>query len=180
MQGIEQGRAEMFGWFRKKKVPKGPVEFDAEIEVAASTEKFFALLDFADPRNAKRELGHSIIEQGGNAYDLVMAFMPDAVFPITDIKRVPHSHYSYRCDIPEGFGALLFTRESYDIEPIDSDRCKVSMQVVGEFASELSMEEFAHEVAMLSLGCENALTKLQAHAEGGLEAVRAFEELQAE
>ncbi len=69
----------MFDWFKPKKAPEGPVTFDFETEIEAPASEIYALVDFADPRNAKRQMGHSVKrgEVAPGTFILIMKQMPE-------------------------------------------------------------------------------------------------------
>ncbi|MXO89798.1 SRPBCC family protein [Pontixanthobacter aquaemixtae] len=169
----------MFGLFKKKPAPEGPVELEAKFDVACSAEDFFGLIDFASPRNAKVELGHTIEQVGSDQFVLVMSFLPDLDFKLTVEECVPHQRYAYLSPMPEGVGELLWTRESFEIEATGENSCTIKARTEGEFAPGLTMDEYQSEVAMLTHACQNAFAKLKIHAEGGVGEVLAYEQLQA-
>ena len=169
----------MFGLFKKKPAPEGPVEIVISTKVEAPAQDFYALIDFADPRNAKRELGHEVRETGDGGFVLVMNFLPDCEFPIEVTAEDPPRHYAYRSVLPPGLGKLQRTHERYDIEPVDDRTCEVTMRIEAEFQPGMTLSEFDREMTMVTLGSQNALAKLKVHAEGGIESVREFEVAQA-
>lgn len=170
----------MFGLFKKKAAPEGPVEINATLDVEASAEEFFALIDFANANNAKVQLGHRVDPLGDDRFRLVMTFLPDLEFELKVEERITNRRYAYYAPLPEGTGQLLWTREEFDIEATGEHSCRVSHKTYGEFAKGLDLSTYQDEVAMLAAGVENAILKLKAHAEGGIEQVRAFEEGQLE
>ena len=170
----------MFGWFKPKPAPEGPVEITLGTDVETSAEEFFARIDFASPRNYKRELGHRVEQTGEDRFLLVMSFMPDLEFHMVVEDNSPPTRYSYFMELPDGAGRLSWTRETYEIEPKDDHSCYARLRVTGEFESGLNMREYKHELEMLTLGCHNALGKVKVHAEGGIEQVREFERMQAD
>jgi len=72
----------MLPFFQKKGVSSGPHEFGAEIEIERPASEVYPLLDLADPRHAKRQLGDKVEAVAGQdgAFDMVVAELPDAVF----------------------------------------------------------------------------------------------------
>lgn len=169
----------MFGLFKRKPAPEGPVQVMATIDVGVSAAEFFDLLDFASPNNAKTQLGHSVDSFGADQYVLVMNFLPDHHFEVTVEERSAPQRYAYRCPIPPGIGPLLWTREEFDIEPTGAGSCTVHSLTTGEFAAGLSMREYKQEVAKLGLAVQNSIMKLKIHAERGIDEVKAFELKQA-
>ena len=169
----------MFGLFKRKPAPEGPVQVMATIDVGVSAEEFFDLLDFASPTNAKVRLGHSVTAVGTDRYMLVMNFLPDLHFDVMVEERRAPQRYAYRCPIPPAIGPLLWTREEFDIAPTGAYSCLVHFVTTGEFAPGLTMREYKGEVAKLGLAVQNSIMKLKILAEGGIDEVRAFELKQA-
>lgn len=165
----------MFGLFKRKRAPEGPVQVMATIDVGVSAAEFFDLLDFASPTNAKTQLGHAVNSLGPDEYVLVLNFLPDHQFEVTVEERSAPQRYAYRCPVPAGIGPLLWTREEFDIQPTGADCCTVHSLTTGEFAPGLSMQEYKDEVAKLSLAVQHSILKLKIHAEGGIDEVKAFE-----
>ena len=54
------GETLMLPFSNKKSVPAGPHAFHAETEIERSANEVYPLLDFGDPRNAKRQLGDTV------------------------------------------------------------------------------------------------------------------------
>ena len=169
----------MFEWFKKKMAPQEPIQLAAVTPVNATPERFFALADFADPANAKRQLGHEVRETGNGEFVLVMNFMPDLEFPITVQKSDPPSRYAYSTVMPEGVGNLVRSEEAYQIEPDENGGCIVAMTMSAELKPGLTMREYDREIELLTLSLQNALGKMKLHAEGGIEEVFDFERRQA-
>jgi len=167
----------MFEFLKSKPAPSGPVEFELAVDVGRPAAEVYALLDWADPRNAKRQLGHSIAPIDGDParYRLVMTEMPDHRFDMTIIEAVPHRSYVFSTDIQPRVGRLESDEERYSIEALGEDRCKLKLVTVAEFQDGLSMKQFEQELAMMTLACQRALIKLKLHAEQGLDALRALE-----
>ena len=174
----------MFGWFRKMFKPetarKGPVGFDFDIEIDAPPERIYALIDFADPANAKRELGHSVtqVSTDPETWKLVINQMPDAAFFNTVTEAKAPTLYAYRCEAEPQQGAMVWDVERWTIEPRESAPTLVRLIVEAQFVEDMPFEEHYHHVAMMATGCNNALEKLKLHAEQGVAAVRAVEEQQ--
>ena len=167
----------MFEFLKSKPAPSGPVEFELAVEVGRPAAEVYALLDWADPRNAKRQLGHSIapIDSDPARWRLVMTEMPDHRFDMTIIEAVPHRSYAFSTDIQPRVGRLESDEERYSIEALGEDRCQLSLVTIAEFQDGLSMKQFEQELAMMTLACQRALIKLKLHAEQGLDALRALE-----
>ena len=167
----------MFGLFKKQMAPEGPVQFEAAVEVERPAADVYALIDWADPRNAKRQLGHDIIPLDGDPkrFRLVMSEMPGHRFDMTVLKEVPGQAYTFETDIQPRVGRLESDEERYSLEPLGDDRCKLNLTCVVNFQRGLTMKQFERELAMMSLACQRAVIKLKLHAEEGLEALQALE-----
>ena len=169
----------MFGVFKKKMAPQEPVELAAVVPVDATPERFFGLVDFSDPANAKRELGHEVRQTGDGNFVLVMSFMPDLEFPIVVEKCERPVLYAYSTQMPEGVGNLVRSEESYQIETSEDGGCIVVLTMKAELQPGLTMREYNREIDMLTLSLQNSMAKMKLHAEGGIEDVREFERQQA-
>ena len=169
----------MFGLFKKKMAPHEPVELAAVVPVDAAPERFFELVDFSDPANAKRELGHEVRQTGNGNFVLVMSFMPDLEFPIVVEKCERPVRYAYSTQMPEGVGNLVRSEESYQIEKSEEGGCIVVLTMKAELQPGLTMREYNREIGMLTLSLQNSMAKMKLHAEGGIEDVREFERQQA-
>lgn len=170
----------MLDWFKPKMAPEGPVSFDFEIEIEAPPSDIYALVDFADPRNAQRQLGHSV-EQGSDGpgnFILVMKQMRDAEFVMTVTDASAPVSFGYRCDARPRQGRLLWSAERYTIAEQEGGKCVVTLLVEAQFDEQLPQEEYVQHVGMMAAGCDIALEKLKIHAEQGTEAVREYERRQ--
>ena len=167
----------MFGLFKPKMAPNGPVEVDMDIEIERPAAEVYAMVDFGDPRNHKAAVG-TITRTGSNTFDMELDMLPDLTFPITEIEAEPGRIYTIESVLPEALGARLYkTVERTEIEPLGDDRCKVSSKVTATFHP-MKLEEYDHEVAVIAAGCHNALAKLKVHAEQGVEVIREIEIVQ--
>ena len=169
----------MFGLFRRKPdlAPEGPIEFDVALEVERSAAEVYALIDWADARNAKRQLGHSITPLDGDPkrFLLIMTEMPEHRFDMTVLKEVQDRAYAFVTDIQPRVGRLETDEEHYSLEPIGEDRCQLRLRCIVTFRSGLTMKELEQELMMMGSACQRALIKLKLHAEQGLDAVQALE-----
>jgi hypothetical protein len=168
----------MFRFPKPDPAPEGPVAFDISIEIDRPAAEVYRLLDWADPRNAKRELGHRVeaLDDAGSAYHLTLREMPDHLFDIRLIEAVPGERYAFWTEIVPRVGRLERNSEHYAIEPIGGHACKLRLTVEATFKSGLSMKKFEQELAMMSHACHRSVLKLKIHAELGPEAVREFDE----
>ncbi len=169
----------MLGFLKRKPdpAPEGPMQFDVAVEIEKPAADVYALLDWADPRNAKRELGHRIEPLDGEPkrFRLIMTEMPEHRFDMTMLSEVPGQAYAFVTDIQPPVGRLESDEEHYSLEPLGEGRCKLKLTTIAVFRSGLNMREFEQELAMMTMACHRALIKLKLHAEQGLEAVKALE-----
>lgn len=167
----------MFGLFKPKKAPEGPITLSFAVEVDRPVEEVYPLIDWADPRNAKRQLGESVepIEGSPNLFRLIMSGMPEHDFDMLVTEATPPHSYRYSTDISPRVGRLEASEEHYELEPAGENQCQLSLTIAATFRPGLTEKEFKEEALMIGVACHNALLKLKAHAEGGVDAVRALE-----
>ena len=167
----------MFGRFKRKPAPEGPVEFRVAIEIEASAPDVYALVDWADPRNAKVDLGHIVtpLDDQGQQFRLVMTNMPELRFDMTMIEAVPSERYAFSTAIRPKVGRLETSEEHYSFESLGDDRCKLGLTVFATFQSGINTRQFDRELAMVTTSCQRAVAKLKLHAEHGVDAVNAFD-----
>lgn len=168
----------MFGLFKPKRAPEGPVEFTSSVEIDQPPAEVYALIDWADPHNAKRATGNTItaIEGKPGRFDMVMSFMPDLTFEFLVTEAIPHTRYAFGCVIQPGCGNLAHSHESYEFEALGPDRCRVTLHTSTTFVEGLRMREFTDEVAAMAASVQSALQKLKLQAELGSEVAKALEE----
>lgn len=170
----------MFGILKRKVEPMGPFEFGDSVAIARPASEIYALLDWADARNAKRALGNKV-EQVGSAperFRMTLDLVPGHVFEMIVTNAVPGETYAFENEITPPPGRLVSSRETYSIEPIEEGSCVLTLVVSASFTGGLSDEALAMEVMMMTVACENALEKLKIQAEQGVEAVHAIEAMQ--
>ena len=164
----------MFGLFKPKMAPEGPVEIEMDTEIERSAEDVYAMIDFADPRHHKAEVG-TITRTGDTTYTLVVDMLPDLTFPITELEAVPGKSYIFESVLPAELGARLEkTVEGCEIEPLGPDRCKVTAKTLAWFHP-MKLKHYDQEIATIALACNNAINKLKIHAEQGVDAIREIE-----
>ena len=170
----------MFGILKRKVEPIGPFEFGHSVAIARPAAEIYALLDWADPRNAKRALGNKV-EQVGTAPDrfrMTLDFVPGHVFEVIVTEAAPGETYAFENEITPPPGRLVSSHETYSIEAIEEGSCVLTLLVSASFTGGLSEEALAMEVMMMTVACGNALEKLKVQAEQGVEAVHAIEAMQ--
>jgi len=164
----------MFGMFRKKPVPSGPITFDFDVLIERAPVEVYALVDWASPLNAKRQLGHSIEGQSPH-FHLRMSSMPDLDFALHVIEEKAGAVYAYACDIQPRVGRLVTSVERFIFEPVDGGLCRLRLINEATFIDGMSRREFEQEMMMMSVATNDGLLKLKVMAEIGLEAAKAVE-----
>ena len=164
----------MFGMFKKKPVPSGPITFDFDILIERTPADVYALVDWADPRNAKRQLGHSVEGQSPHIH-LRMTLMPDLDFKLEVIEEKANEIYAYACDIQPRVGRLVTNVERFIFEPVNGGHCRVRLINEATFIDNMTRREFEQEMMMMSTATNDGLIKLKVMAEAGLDAARAVE-----
>jgi hypothetical protein len=167
----------MFGWLKPKLAPDGPVEFYYEVVIEKSAVDVYAHIDWADPRNCKRELGDEVtsVEGARNRFRLIMDGLPEHLFRITVIEENPHASYAFTCEVCPMIGRLVKLQELYRLEPLTEHSCRVTLVAIATFVDAMRTNDFKREVMTMRVACRNALAKLKIHAEAGVEAVRAMD-----
>ena len=159
----------MFGLGRKPENP--PVVVEADLEIEASIETVFALLDLASPDCALRAQGFDFGEapEDKTRYAGRLPDMPDTVFHFEVHERVAPSRYVmtswFESEVP--LGALEQGHSVYNLKPLGEDRCVVELVETATLKPGLSTYERGSEDAMIRLAVVQDLMKLKLHAEGG-------------
>jgi hypothetical protein len=171
-------KLKMFGLFKPKLAPQEPVEFIVSIEITSPVEDVYALIEWSNPLNAKRQLGNRVKEIGesGKQFVLVLEGLPDYDFEITVTDSSPGSAYAFDCVIEPTIGNLASAHESYHFEPSENGGCVLSLTTTANFVEGLTMDQFEEEIGMMAASSQSALEKLRIHAEHGLSAMRAVED----
>ena len=138
----------------------------------------YAHLDWADPRNCKRELGNEVasVEGAHNRFRLIMDGLPDHLFEIMVVDETPHATYAFTSEACPMIGRLVKMKELYSLEPLTRSSCRVTLVATATFVDAMRLKDFKHEVMTMGVACRNALAKLKIHAEAGVEAVRAMDD----
>lgn len=168
----------MFGLFKSKKAPTGPVHIGAEVEIDKPAEDVFALIDWTDPRNAKRATGNTVraVEGKPDQFEMVMPFMEDLLFKFVVTEDQPSRKYAFGCVIEPQMGNMEHTHETYSFEALGEDKCRVELMTETTFVDGLRESEFASEVATMAASVQSALQKLKLQAEHGADVAKAVEE----
>ena len=170
----------MFGRLKRKVEPVGPFEFEHTIEIARPGDEVYGLVDYSDPRNAKRTLGHRLEQLGAcpDRFRLWFDLVPDHRFEMTVTEAVPGKSYAYETEITPSIWQLVSSHEAFTVEPLGESSCRLSLTISAWFQGHLSAEEMGAEVMMMGMAGQNALAKLKVHAEQGPDAVHALEAMQ--
>ena len=164
----------MFGWFKKKPVPSGPITFDFDVLIERPPADVYALVDWGDPLNAKRQLGHTV-EGESPHYRLGMEVLSDHEIILDVIEEKPGEVYAYNCDISPRVGRLETSVERFTFEPTEDGHCLLRLVNQATFFEGLTRREMEHEMMIMSVATNDALLKLKVLAEFGLEAARSVE-----
>ena len=165
----------MLGLFKPKpSVPAGPYAFSMSIEIDRPASEVYALVDWADPNNSKRQLGNGVTAVGGASdhFRMVMTEMPDLLFDMLVSEAVPGSRYTFSTEIDPPVGRLVESQEDYAIRPLGDGRCELTLTVMVIFQDNMSPADFEEEMFRMNISVHNAAQKLKIHAEEGTEAVR--------
>lgn len=168
----------MFGFFKSGRTPQGPFTFVASVEIERPVEHVYALIDLADERHAKRQLGERVEEVEGRpgTYRMFIGALPDLEFELTLTERVPGASIAFDCKITPSVGRLAASHELYRLEALDAQSCRLDLTNTVTFLGELRDDALQEEALNMTVSLHNALAKLKLHAEGGVDAVRAVEQ----
>lgn len=170
----------MFGLFKPKLAPDGPVTFTLPVEIEAAVEDVYALIDWASPANAKVQLGHHVEPIAGRPgeYLLVMRGLEDLRMEFGVTEAVPNQVYAFNCEITPKVGRLLHSAERYEFEAIDAQRCQVTLTTTAQFEDGMRMKDYTHELHMMAQASAQAMGKFKLHAEQGVSVVKEIEACQ--
>ncbi len=168
----------MFGFNKQKPLIEGPVEFDFSVQVDRPAALVFQLVDVSDPGFSQVALGNAVKQITDDMYEIALADMEDLSFRFQVLEYVKGKRHMSKVMIEPRIGNLVEAIEDYQLTPLGDDRCVVKLITKATFSDDLSDEEIAEEVAMMSMAVEEDLTKLKIHAEQGVKAVHAYNEEQ--
>ena len=157
-------------------VEAGPHTFESEVRIARPAAEVYPLLDLADPRHAKRQLGERVDAVPGEpgTFAMVLSELPDAVFTLEITRAVAAQEYAFSCVSSVTFGRAIHFHEHYVLKPLRRNKCSLKLAMTVTFDGPLDEETYAMEAMMLSYGAASARGKIKLHAEDGVEAVRAL------
>lgn len=156
----------------------GPIEFDFTVEIERAASDVFPLIDVSDPRFAQVALGSLVKKTAKDIFELEVVGLEEHVFRMQVMQCIPNERHTSKVTIEPRVGNLVEAVEDYELNAAGDERCTLTLVTKATFSNDLSVEEIAQEVAMMSMAVEDDLTKLKIHAEEGLEAVRAYDEEQ--
>ncbi|MBD3729585.1 MAG: SRPBCC family protein [Sphingomonadales bacterium] len=177
---MQVGSFTMFGLFKPKMAPDGPVEFRLPLEVDAPVERLYALIDWDSPNNAKRELGHHVEPLAGRPGEYLLLFngLDDLRFEFGVTEAKPCEAYEFNCEIIPPVGLREHSIERYEFEALGPDRCRVTLLTTVKFKDGLRMKDFTAELHRMAQASADAMVKFKLHAEQGAQAVRTIEQRQ--
>ena len=164
----------MFGMKKDQPVPSGPIPFDFDVLIDRPVADVYPLVDWSDPANAKRQLGHRVEGQSPD-FTLRVRSMPDHRFAFTVTEEVRHQAYAFECSIQPKVGRHKSSRERYTFEPVGDGQCLLRLVNEVTFIDGMTMDEFEQELMLMSAATNDAVMKLKVHAEMGLDAAKAVE-----
>jgi uncharacterized protein YndB with AHSA1/START domain len=167
----------MFGLFKPKLAPVGPHPFEIEGDIAVSAAEVFALIDFADPRNAMVARGCTVeaVEGPGRRFLMRVPQVPDLDFHIDVIESEAPNHYAYAIVIDPLVGRMASATESYTVWDVPGGGCRVRFENAVTFQEGFRERDVIEEFARVTVASHNSLAKLKLQAEQGVEAVLALE-----
>jgi hypothetical protein len=165
----------MFGLFKPQRLPEGQYEFAGAIDIDRSAAEVFPLIDLADARYAKRQLGDRVdpVEGAPGTWHIVHGAVPDLLFELTVTDRVADAWIAFNCTVTPHVGRLAVSHELYTLEQLGPDACRLGLVNTVTFAGDLGPSALRQEGMLMTASLDNALAKLKLHAEGGVEALRA-------
>lgn len=161
----------MFGLFKPKLAPEGPVEFNFELEINRPASEVYRLLDWSDENNAKRATGSIIrpIPGAPGRFDMVWSADSELLFKFKETLAPPGEAYAFDCEIEPRVGKLDRSVEEYRLTPTSPESCKVELINTVTFVERLTMKQFQREIATMAHACQQSLVKLKIQAEHGTE-----------
>ena len=159
----------MFDLLKRRAEPAVPFEFGYGVRIEKPAAEVYALLDWADPRNAKRALGNKV-EQVGTSPDrfrMTLDIVPGHVFEMIVTEAVPGARYAFDNEITPPPGKLVASHERYTIEPAGETACVLTLRVFASFAPRLAEPAIAMEVANDDDGMSQRTRKAQGPGRAG-------------
>ena len=167
----------MFGWFKPKPAPEGPATLQAGVDVEVSADTLFGLVNFADPRCWKRDVG-TVEAVAPGRFRMELDMLPGVTFTMVVSEAEPGRLYAFESQMTPRQGRLVHCHESYAITPTGAESCHVALETQVRFEDGLTRREWQREVEMMGRAVQMALAKLKVHAEFGVEPIREIEHYQ--
>ncbi|MEM1050587.1 MAG: SRPBCC family protein [Pseudomonadota bacterium] len=166
----------MLGFNKGGRMIEDPIEFTAEVEIDRDAALVFPLIDVADPQFRHSQSGAKVQPVAGTTdrFEMTVEGL-DTVFHYHVAERIEDTRYSLEATMNPQLFALVKSVETYEIEPRAEGACMVRLTTLATFDAELSDDEVANEVAMMSMAVTGELEKLKTLAEDGIEALNAME-----
>lgn len=152
----------------------GPIEFDFTVEIERPASEVFPLIDVSDPRFSQVALGNTVKKLDEKSFELEISELEGHAVRLFVVEYAKDARHASKVTIEPTIGNLVEAVEDYELTPLGDDRCALTLVTKATFSDDLSVEEIAQEVAMMSMAVEEDLTKLKMHAEEGVEAVKAY------
>jgi len=167
----------MFGLFKPRLAPVGPHDISVQTDIEASAAQVYALLDFADPRNAQRARGAAIVPSEGceRQFRMVVPQLPDCCFNIDVTDAESPNHYAYSIIAEPQLGRLAASTEAFTIWDLPGGGCSVRLDAKARLQEGVPEKYLGNEIMKLTLACHNSVAKLKLQAEQGVEAVEAVQ-----
>lgn len=168
----------MFNLFR---APENvPIEITAGIDIEATPQTVFSLLDFTSPTNALRARGWVLNEAPGEGAGCFVAH--DGADPETQYHFAvdvldPNREIGFRTTFqsPIPIGALVQSYSHYRLTPRDQGAwTTVDLMETADLVDGLNRRQRKTEEAMLLLAVYKDLARLKVHVEQGCEASTTF------
>ena len=168
----------MFGFNKNKRMIDGPIEFTAEVEIERPASHVFPLVDVSDPRFRHAQCGAVVkaVENTTDRFEMVAEEVEDAVFHFQIVERVVPNRLILEARIEPQLFALEKSIEETVIEPVGDDTCRVKLITKATFDADLTDEEVAGEIAIMSEAVTGELEKIKVLAEDGIEALKELQE----
>ncbi|MHA7819475.1 MAG: SRPBCC family protein [Erythrobacter sp.] len=156
----------MFGLFKPELAPEGPTEIEASIEIVCSPGGVYALLDWADERNARRATGNTVtvVEGEPGRFDMHMPMLPERTFEFVATEAVPHCKYVFGCVIRPDSGNLAREHQTSEFEDIGQDRCLVMLLTSVSLVEGFKMSDYVGEVSTMAAAVLDSMQKLKLQA----------------
>lgn len=158
---------------RTRKAGREPVVVRtvSDIEIDASCEDVFAVLDMRSPKNRYLGRGWTLTPVKGEPATMlgVDPKMPDLKFHFTEEARMPGAMLDISTHFGDGVvvGAMMHGRGRYTLTPLGDRRCRVELEEASTLVPGLGKRQLQQERAMLTLAVNDDLARLKALIEQG-------------